>query len=68
MAGQKQRALVKNQTQFISSDFVIAEFCNAFSRIKFSPVGYAVRTFDLRYAQHTLLSKYESCEMLSTPT
>lgn len=33
-AWQKQQALVKNQTQFISSDFVIAEFCNAFSRVK----------------------------------
>jgi predicted nucleic acid-binding protein len=35
MARQKQQVLVKSQTQFISSDFVIAEFCNAFSRVKF---------------------------------
>lgn len=35
LAKQKQQELVKNQTQFISSDFVIAEFCNAFSRVKF---------------------------------
>ncbi|SJM91162.1 PilT-like protein [Crenothrix polyspora] len=33
-ANQKQQALVKAQTHFISSDFVIAEFCNAFSRVK----------------------------------
>jgi len=33
-AWQKQQVLVKNQTKFISSDFVIAEFCNAFSRVK----------------------------------
>lgn len=35
LARQRQQELVKNQTQFISSDFVIAEFCNAFSRVKF---------------------------------
>jgi predicted nucleic acid-binding protein len=35
LARQKQQELVKNQTRFISSDFVIAEFCNAFSRVKF---------------------------------
>lgn len=34
-ASQKQQELVKNKTHFISSDFVIAEFCNAFSRVKF---------------------------------
>ena len=34
-AWQKQQELVKSQTHFISSDFVIAEFCNAFSRVKF---------------------------------
>jgi len=35
LAWQKQRELVQNKTHFIASDFVIAEFCNAFSRIKF---------------------------------
>ena len=35
LARQRQQELVKNQTRFISSDFVIAEFCNAFSRVKF---------------------------------
>jgi predicted nucleic acid-binding protein len=35
LASQKQQELVKSQTQFISSDFVIAEFCNAFSQVKF---------------------------------
>ncbi len=35
LAWQIQKELVNNQTRFISSDFVIAEFCNAFSRVKF---------------------------------
>ncbi|MDD5229563.1 MAG: PIN domain-containing protein [Methylococcales bacterium] len=35
VAWQVQKELVKNQSHFITSDFVIAEFCNAFSRVKF---------------------------------
>lgn len=35
LAWQIQKELVNNQTYFVSSDFVIAEFCNAFSRVKF---------------------------------
>jgi uncharacterized protein len=35
LALKTQQELVKTQTQFISSNFVIAEFCNAFSRLKF---------------------------------
>lgn len=33
-AWQIQQALVHSQTRFISSDFVVAEFCNVFSRVK----------------------------------
>jgi predicted nucleic acid-binding protein len=35
IAWEVQKELVKNQSHFITSDFVIAEFCNAFSRVKF---------------------------------
>lgn len=46
-ANQKLQELIKNQTQFISSEFVIAEFCNAFSRVKFRST--AVQTVNSIY-------------------
>ena len=47
IAWQVQKDLVKNQSHFVTSDFVIAEFCNAFSRIKFRAT--AVQTINNIY-------------------
>ncbi|NOQ34386.1 MAG: PIN domain-containing protein [Methylococcaceae bacterium] len=47
LAKQKQTHLVESQYRFISSDFIIAEYCNAFSRLKFKNI--AIQTVNTLY-------------------